>query len=173
MYQGPTAFYQISSLLLTEIDTALAATEYGSVDRVCVVPGEPAWDECECGMLAASPRRFFLSDEFPQDALGRGLVRTSPCDLPFLVCEISITIARCAPQPPDGQLAPSCIALDAAAQTLLSDAFTVMITTTQVLCELLAANEIIEYVLGEQVTRGPDGMCVGTELLAFVSIPRL
>lgn len=173
MFTGPEAFYDISHLILAAIDAELATTPYGTVPRVCVVPGELAWDECECGMLAASPQRFFLSDEFPQDALGRGLVRSGPCDLPFLIAEISITIARCAPQPPDGQLAPSCAALDLAAKTLLSDAFVVMIKTTEVLCELMASNEIVEYVLGEQVTRGPEGMCVGTELLAFAAIPRL
>jgi hypothetical protein len=172
MYQGPTAFYDISALLLTEIDQALQLSSFGSVNRICVVPGELAWDQCECGTLAASPRRFFLSDEFPEDSLGRGIVRGTPCDLPFLVAEISISIIRCAPQPPDGQLAPTCESLAAAAQVLLSDAYVVMTETISTLCTLTETNQIIDYVLGEQNTRGPDGTCVGTELITLVGIPR-
>lgn len=172
MYQGPTAFYQISRLLVSNIDVALGTSTYGSVDRVCVVPGELAWDECECGTLAVSPRRFFMSDEFPEDAASRGTTRTTPCDLPFLVAEVIITIARCAPQPGDGQLAPSCVALDAAAQVLLSDAYVVLTETISTLCTLVADNEIIDYVLMDQVTHGPEGSCVGTELSFQVGIPR-
>lgn len=172
MYRGPTAFYDVALLLITEIDAALAASAYGSVDRVCVVPGEIAWDACECGMLAISPRRFFLSDEFPADALGQGIVRTSPCDLPYLVTEMSITIARCAPQPVGGALTPTCVALDGSARVLISDAYVVLSTVAQVLCELVGADQIVDWVLGEQVARGPDGSCVGSELLAFVSVPR-
>jgi hypothetical protein len=172
MYQGPTAFYDIASLLLTEIDTALSISVYGSVDRVCVVPGELAWDQCECGTLGASPRRFFLSDEFPEGSLGTGIVRTSVCSLPFIVAEISISLIRCAPQPPDGQLAPTCEALAVSAQVLLSDAYIVLNETTTTLCELVANDQIIDYVLGDQNARGPEGACVGTELITYVGVPR-
>lgn len=172
MYQGPAAFYDISTLLLTEIDQALQLSAAGSVARVCVVPGELAWDQCECGTLAASPRRFFLSDEFPEDSLGRGIVRAGPCDLPFLVAEVSISIIRCAPQPADGFTAPPCPALAASAQVLLSDAYVVMTETIRVLCELTANNLILDYVLGEQNARGPEGSCVGTELIALIGLMR-
>lgn len=172
MYQGPTAFYDISALLISEIDQALQLTTAGTVARVCVVPGELAWDQCECGTLAASPRRFFLSDEFPEDSLGRGIVRAGPCDLPFLVAEVAVSIIRCAPQPPDGFTAPSCEALAASAQVLLSDAYVTMTETIRVLCGLAATNQILDYVLGEQNARGPEGSCVGSELIALIGLMR-
>jgi len=172
VFQGTTAFYNISSLILTEIDQALQATSFGSVARVCVVPGEFAWDECECGTLAASPQRFFFSDEFPEGALGRGLVRTSVCDLPWIVADILFIIARCAPQPTSPGLAPPCEDLAAAAQVLLSDASVVMRETARVLCELTANGDIIDYVMGDQITQGPAGACVGTQLQVFVAVER-
>jgi len=172
VFQGPTAFYDVSKILITNLDTALQASAYGSVDRVCVVPGDIAWDQCDCGLLAVSPRRFFLSDEFPEDAVGRGVTRTTPCDLPFLIAEIVVAIIRCAPQPPDGQIAPTCESLDAAAAILLSDAYVVLTETVSTLCELTANNDILDYVLSEQVTRGPEGACVGTDLVVHVGVPR-
>lgn len=172
MLQGPYAFYEVSRLLVTNIDLALRSSLGGSTNRSCVVPGEVALDECECGMLSVSHRRFFLSDEFPEDAVSRGTTRTTPCDLPYLVGEFVVTIARCAPQPPDGQLAPSCAALDAAAQVFLSDAYVVLTETVRTLCELVSNDDIIDYVISDQVSKGPEGVCVGTELVVHVGVPR-
>lgn len=172
MFQGSTAFYDVSKILLTNVHQALLTTPQGSVDRACVVPGEFVWDACECGTLAVSQRRFFLSDEFPEDAVGRGVTRTTPCDLPFLIAEIVVAIVRCAPQPPNGELAPTCVALDAAAQVLLSDAYVVLTETVRTLCELTTNDDIIDYVISDQTTRGPDGSCVGTEIVAHVGVPR-
>lgn len=172
MLQGPLAVWDVSSLLLTNVQAELAVNPGEQLDRACVVPGEFAWDECECGTLLVSPRRLFLADDFPETSLGRGLIRASPCDLPWLVAEIIIQVIRCAPNPADGQLAPSCDALAAAARILLIDAYVTLTETVSTLCGLRDANEIIDYVLGEQVTRGPEGSCVGTELNVFVGIPR-
>ncbi len=171
-FQGELAVWDVSSILVTGIADALAATDAGAVDRACVVPGDVAWDECECGLLAVSPRRFFVSDEFPEGALGRGLVRTSPCNQPWLVAEVFISIIRCVPQPGDNQLAPTCEQLAAAGRVLLVDAYVTLDTTISILCELREDDRIIDYVLGEQLSRGPEGACVGTELGVFIGLDR-
>lgn len=172
LLRGPLAIWHISSVLVTGIDAALAATTAGAPNRACVVPGSIAWDECECGTLAVSPQRFFVSDEFPEGALGRGLVRTSPCDQPWLVAELFVQLIRCAPTTSELGVAPTCVDLAAAAQVLLVDAYTVLTETLRIMCELRENDETVDYVIGEQVTRGPEGLCVGTELNVFVGIMR-
>lgn len=171
-FQGPTAFYNLAALLLTEVDRALQLTDAGSCDRVCVVPGEVAWDECECCQLSVNLRRVFVSDDFPTGTLGRGLVRTTPCDSPWLVGELGVTILRCAPQPTGNDLAPTCFALDAAARTLTIDAYTAQTTVISVLCDLRGEEDIVDYVMSDQDVVGPQGMCVGSDLTVFVSINR-
>lgn len=172
-FQGQLAVYDVASILVTGIADALAATPAGVPARVCVVPGQVAYDQCDCdGLLAVSPQRFFVSDEFPEGAVGQGLIRTSPCDLPWLVAEYLVTMLRCAPQPIGQSLAPTCVALDASAQTLLVDSYVSYTTAISILCELRGDDRIIDYVMGEQITRGPEGACVGTEFIALVGFMR-
>lgn len=171
--RGPTALYDVARRVLSDIFIELATTDVGAPSRACVVPGLVAWDQCDCdGLLAVSLTRAFLSDDFPTGALGRGSIRLSPCDLPWLVGEFTITVLRCAPQPKERALAPSCEALDAAARVLTSDAYVVLTETVSTLCELKSADEVVDYVIGDQETRGPDGACVGSDLVALVAVER-
>jgi hypothetical protein len=171
-FQGSHAIWDISSILVTGIAADLAASENGPVERACVVPGEIAWDECNCGLLAVTARRFFLSDNFPETSLGVGLIRTSPCDLPWLVAELAVQVIRCVPTSHDDGTPPTCVALGDAARVLMVDAYVALTTTVSILCGMTDADEIIDYVIGEQVSRGPEGDCVGTELNVFVGVMR-
>lgn len=170
--QGSLAIWDISSILVTGIEAELGASENGPVDRACVVPGDVAWDECNCGLLAVSARRLFLSDNFPETSLGVGLIRSSPCDLPWLVGELIIQVIRCAPTSRDDGSPPSCDALGAAGRVLLVDAYVTLTTTVSILCAMREDEQIIDYVIGEQASRGPEGDCVGTELNVFVGVMR-
>jgi len=170
--QGPTAIYEIAQLLMVAVRDQLAQSLGGKVNRACVVPGDIAADDCECGALAVSAQRFFLSEDFPETSDTGGGFRTSPCDVPWLVAEITVQVFRCAPQPGEGKLAPTCAQQDAAAKILLSDAYVTLTTVVSTLCALSDANRIIDYILGEQQTEGGDGGCVGTSLTVQVGIPR-
>lgn len=170
--QGQLAVWTVASTLVTGITDAIELAGLEPLNRWCVVPGEVAWDECTCGTLAVTARRFFLSDDFPQGALGQGVVRASPCDLPWLVAELAIQVIRCAPMPTGDSVSVPCDQLAAAAQLLLADAYVTLTTTVSILCELRAEDRVVDYVLGEQVSLGPNGDCVGTELIAFVGFVR-
>lgn len=173
--RGPDAFYVIAKLLLTDVDAAVRQTAAGPCERVCVVPGDVSWDDC-CGQLTANVRSVFVSDDFPTGTLGRGLVRATPCDSPWLVGELGVTILRCAPQPqgagPIPSLAPTCEALDAAALTQVIDAYTTLETVLETLCGLRGDEDIVDYVLSDQVSVGPSGGCVGSDLTVYVSVNR-
>lgn len=172
--RGPTAFYQVAQLLVTNVEMVLATSTGGPVERACVVPGEIVWDGCNCGLLAVSVRRWFLSDNFPESsaAFGASTLRATPCDLPWLVGEVRVQVIRCAPIPEGNAISVPCVELDAAAQVLLSDAYVTLTEVVSTLCELRETDQIVDYVLGDQETLGPAGDCVGSELVAQVGLHR-
>jgi hypothetical protein len=169
--RGPTAFYDVATLLVDGVRDALAASLGGPVQRACVVPGDIAWDACDCGLLAVSPQRFFLADDFPTGTLGTS-GRTTPCDAPWLVGELVINVVRCAPTPQGTSVSIPRDQLDAAGQVTAADAYVTLTETVSVLCGLVEDERIVDYLLGEQVTSGPQGDCVGTELRASVAVYR-
>lgn len=172
MLRGPTAFYVIALQLTTSLDEALATSTGGRPERACVVPGEIAWDDCQCGMLAVTPRSWALSDTFPDDADSRGSLRSSPCDLPWLVSTINVQLVRCAPSPNGNALSVPCTALDAASQILISDAYVVVTETTSLFCTMKNDDEIVDYIISDVATIGPSGGCVGVELQVSVAVDR-
>lgn len=172
MLQGESAFYTIASRLVTALDAALVGSISGRPERACVVPGEIAWDECDCGMLAVSPRRWFLSSSFPEAAEDSGAARIGPCSHAWIVGELDVEIVRCAPSPTGTALSVPCAQLDAAAQQLVSDAYFVLNGTIELLCAMKEDNEIVDYVLADQETIGPTGGCVGVGLRVQVAVPR-
>lgn len=173
-YRGPSGFYDVANLLVTNVEVALAASDGGAVERACVVPGEIVWDSCNCGLLAVSVRRWFLTDNFPETsaAFGANVARATPCDLPWLVGELRLQVVRCAPIPDGNALSVPCPELDETARILLSDAYVSITETVSTLCELRDLDQIIDYVIGDQETLGPAGDCVGSELVAQVALPR-
>lgn len=172
--RGPTAFYDLANVLVTNVAAVLATSLGGAVQRACVVPGEIVWDACNCGLLAVSVRRWFLTDSFPETSttFGGNTVRATPCDLPWLVGELRIQVVRCAPIPEGQAISVPCPELAAAAQVLLSDAYVTLTETVATLCELRETDQIIDYVVGDQETVGPAGDCVGNELVAQVALMR-
>lgn len=173
--RGPVGFYTVAQTLVTNLEVALAASLGGPVQRACVVPGDIVWDGCNCGLLAVSVTRWYLTDDFPESSSGFGAsadARTTPCDLPWLVGEFHVQVVRCAPIPEGNAISVPCPALDAAAQVLLADAYVALTETVSTLCELRESDQIIDYVLGSQETRGPSGDCVGSDLTAQVGLMR-
>lgn len=173
-YRGPAAFYDVGNVLLANLEAVLADSVGGAVERACLVPGEIAWDGCNCGLLAISVRNWTLTDNFPESsaAFGANALRATPCDLPWLVGELRIQVIRCAPMPNGNALSVPCPELDEAARILISDAYVTLTETVSTLCELRESDQIIDYLLGNQETVGPAGDCVGSELVAQVALVR-
>lgn len=168
-------FYEVGQLLVTNVAQSLVDSVGGPVQRACVVPGDIVWDDCNCGLLAVTVLRWFLSDDFPESSSGFAAssnTRTTPCDLPWLVGELHVQVVRCAPTPGDNAVSVPCVELDAAAQILWSDAYVTITETVSTLCGLREADQIIDYVLGGQETRGPLGDCVGSDLTVQVGLMR-
>lgn len=171
MFMGPLAFYNLLSEVVDEVNTELGTTAAGSPDRVCVVPGQIAWDDCECGQLAGTINQWFFSNDFPASS-SPGVLTVSACQAAWVVADMGISILRCAPGPIGDDLAPTCERLDEAAQTHIIDAHTVRNTVACLLQDMKNDDRIVDYGISGQVATGPAGMCVGSELTFLVSLDR-
>ena len=140
----------------------LALTPAGVPNRVCIYPGDVAWDECDCGMLALTTSRIFGSETFPNEGIsGVGL---SNCGLPYMVASIDITMLRCVPVIQDTKRPPTCEKLGAATRTMYEDAFAVWQGTLCCLLEMKRIGMLAEYNLAAQTFIGPQGSCAGSTL---------
>lgn len=168
MITGADAFYVVAGELLEAARVALTTTTAGQPDRVCVVPGAVAWDECECGLLAVSVVRTYRSDNFPTE----NETLQSLCSGAWRVSDLVVVVARCAPQPGENALAPTCIELDTSAQTTIIDAATVLSAVECRLEELRRDEDIVDYAVRPQTFVGPAGACVGSEIHVLVALDR-
>jgi hypothetical protein len=162
---GPLKWYTVASTLEQAVYAELATKP----DRHSVVPGQIAWDECDCGLLAVSVARIFLTETFP-DELSRRI--GNACDAPYEVGEIVIQVVRCAPNPEDQLTAPTPAELDTSAQEVLRDAYDMLRATSIKLCEMNADRDISDFMLRPLTAQGPTGGCVGNELRAYVALLR-
>ncbi len=137
-------------------------------DRSSVVPGAIAWDACDCGLLAVSVARVYLSDNFPNPLT----VRIGACDAAWEVAEVVVQLIRCAPNPDSQTLVPTVAELDASAQEILTDAFELLRAVSVKLCGMKADREIIDFFLNPLTAQGPSGGCVGNEVRFLVALPR-
>src|SRR5687767_5000273 len=114
-----TKIDDVAARLLSETLTQLTAVGATLPDRACVVPGELAWDECDCGLLAV--RWTGLS-------YGSTVTSITPdtdqgCALPFVNLAFNVVLLRCSPGPGQNGEAPSCDKLAETAQILHTDVF--------------------------------------------------
>lgn len=164
MLTGAHAPYTVAAQTLAAVKAGL--TDVPAV--AYVANGLTAWDSCEvCGQLTVGPLRMFLSDEFPIEAVKTQ--SNSPAS--WLCVEYGVQIIRCAPGPTEQGHAPSAAQIDASAQQVFDDAWETM---TAVWCalEAMLANDIIDFMVRDQVFVGPEGQCVGSELHFTVALHR-
>ncbi|MTE20273.1 hypothetical protein F0L17_14375 [Streptomyces sp. TRM43335] len=160
--------------------TAMEVDDYPGCPtcRVCVVPGQPAWDGCEdpCsgdevgGQLSVHVARIYPSTSFPvEDQQVRDLRECVPP--PVTAVELVVTLLRCAPYPSEEGCPPSCEEQAAAARTLHIDAATVFNALLCCLPYTGGGRRGRRFVLGQQRTIGPEGGCVGIEQRVTVALP--
>lgn len=166
MITGTARWYTVGSYLVNATRTGLSS----SVARAGQVPGEIAWDDCNCdGILAVTTPRVFLSENFPDEAEGTVGVR---CQAPYEVGEFTVSVLRCAPQPEGQNLSPDADDLDSAAGLMLQDVAETMDAVSALLCQLKDADDISDYLITPAESAGPEGACVGFTLRVLVSLER-
>lgn len=165
MISGELKWYTVA----TRLRDAVYAELTTKPTRSGVVPGAIAWDECDCGLLAVSVARIFLTETFP-DELSRRI--GNACDAPYEVGEFVIQVIRCVPGASDQTLAPTVAELETSAQEILRDAYEMLKGASVELCEMNRDREISDFMLRPLTAQGPTGVCGGNELRAYVALPR-
>ncbi|MEW2568308.1 hypothetical protein [Streptomyces sp. NPDC047070] len=182
-----TAVQDVTEAVLGCVCQALQVTatqidgQPGCPCRVCVVPGQPAWDSCEdpcnsspedvVGQLSVSVLRMYPSSlkVFPGEE--RQVLGVKDCTLSQLTAvELLVTLLRCAPGPTEDACPPSCEDLATAARVLHTDMTTVY---NALLCcfpstSLRRRGQL--FTVGQQRTVGPQGGCVGLEQRITVAL---
>lgn len=163
---GELKWYTVAETVRLAIMDDLAAN---LPDRSGVVPGAIAWDACDCGLLALSVARIYLSDAFPQPLT----VRTGACDAAWEVAEVVAQLIRCTPGPASLEdPAPTVAELDTSAQEILTDAYLLLRAVSEQLCAMKRDREIIDFFVNPLTSQGPSGQCGGSELRFLVALPR-
>lgn len=148
------------------VEELLATPESGGITdkmRIClIVPGNIAWDGCECGQFAQSITTDYFSNRFPIDS-SQEIIQS--CVEP-LAYQVTASLLRCIPgitagNPPKY---PTCAALQASALELQADAFALRKGVTCCLMDLKESYQIADFRVGQAVRVGPDGGCGGSEL---------
>lgn len=134
----------------------------GDVNRAClIVPGEIAWDECDCGQLAQSITQTYPSNNFPVPVIDQ---RQTPCGPQMLVVSVLASIVRCVPIISDNGASPSCVALEDSAIQLECDR---QMLRTGVTCHLRSLRDnyrIHDFTVGNATSIGPQGACAGVDM---------
>jgi PKD repeat protein len=153
--------YTAAAALLTYVKAQLDVTAAGWPinARECVVPGQLAWDECECGLLAVE----WLGNVF-SNALPAPRPETEDGCNSMLGMTFRVSAIRCAPPIEEGAVAPTCAALDAGAQTQFIDSLAVTRGVAFAAKALEDMNTVLAYSFGGATPTGPQGRCVGVTI---------
>lgn len=158
--------FEIAELLLACTYNAVDRTGDLEIKRLCVVPGEIAWDECECGQLVVAEQRRYPSNNFPLEEVDH----TAECGAPWLCVVFLISLARCVPGVTTNGKPPSCAALQASAQQLSLDMGHIRNAVECCLNVAYDNHSVTAYELGAQEIQGPQGNCIETNLMVTVGI---
>lgn len=160
----------IAQCLLQCVSSAVDNAGSLTINRVCLVPGDIVWDNCDCGQLAISETRRFGGRDFNvEEETNEG-----DCAEPWLTVDLALSLMRCAPVGDDAGNPPDCTLLTAAATQLMKDKRDIR---RAVMCCLTAIfnqepTPLRAFSLGSQDTAGPQGACVGSTmqiLLGFLN----
>jgi hypothetical protein len=162
---GAARWYTVGTHLVTAVRDGLSSKP----SRVGLVPGEVAWDSCDCGgMLAVSLSRLYLSEGFPEESEAVN----GACQPPYEVGQFTVAVVRCAPNPDGVEAAPPADELDTAAGLLLQDATEMLDAVSALLCRLKEDDEVLDYLVTPVEPAGPEGGCVGVTLTVRVCLVR-
>ena len=132
------------------------------------VPGDIAWDECQCGSFTQSSGPFLYSNDGREPAPFFGDANCGPF---FIGVDVTALILRCAPSVTEAGASPDPGDLAAASRQWHEDAAALRQAVVCCLRELLDAGSIDNWQIVSQGPQGPQGGCVGSQLVYRVWLP--
>lgn len=155
----------VGECIITELQNTPESGGVPPKMRLCLlVPGNIAWDGCDCGQLALTIQRTYPTQTFPVDASDQP-VRGGCGPGGALIYEVLVSLTRCVPgltgTPP---MPPTCAKLLASALELQADAYAVRKAVNCCLGELQRLRTILKFSVGGTNFVGPEGGCGGSEL---------
>lgn len=172
---GAAGFINVVDVISIDVANSVLAylTDFGCgvVERFCrLVPGDIAWDQCDCGMFAQTITAPYPSNTFPTPASDQPQTECGPL---LIVYPVTAELVRCAPTVDDEGTAPTCAELETAARTLECDRQALRLGVTCALTDLRDTDRIIEFTVGEAASTGPQGGCVGVSLTYRIGVPNV
>jgi len=189
---SPLAVQQAAQNLLDCVCAALDRVPldvpglHGCPCRKGVVPGAPAADGCDEGCTAPGPGEYpgqltvnvvriysTTRDRFPVFAPSSpdSVRNLKNCLPPIVAVDLNVTLWRCAPGPTDQGCPPSMEDLNEAATQLHVDALAIQ---QGILCCYAGSDSGAykgrRYTIGQTLTLGPQGGCVGLETGVTVAL---
>jgi hypothetical protein len=165
-----TAAVIVTGIGMCVIDELENTPESGGVPpnmRVCLlVPGNIAWDGCDCGQFAQTIQADYPTSQFPFD-VSEQVIGVGGCGSRPLVYQVLASIIRCVPGlqgPSTSPRSPSCDKLQTAAFIMEGDAFALRRGVECCLSTLQDNLTIAKFVVGRVSRVGPEGNCAGVEL---------
>lgn len=164
---GPLSGFIVVTGVGTCIEQELINTpESGGVGakmRKCyAVPGNIAWDSCDCGQLAQSIQQKNPTRVFPTDASNEPL--QGGCQSRSMMWIVVASLTRCIPGMKDSGAPPTPAQLFEAARIQAGDEFAMRAGIECCLAELKRAYRIADFRVGASVFPGPEGNCGGVEI---------
>jgi hypothetical protein len=161
-----TKIDDIAQVLIDYTTAAITGSGGDLPDRICVVPGELAWDDCECGLLAV---------RWTGNSYGTTVTSNAPdtdqgCGQPVVNMGFNVVLLRCITGPQVGGAAPTCAQLASSAFVLHRDVFALEEAMAGAVIALRNARTILDWALAGQAPVGPQGNCVGTSYTLTVAI---
>ena len=167
---NPSVLFDLAVDLKDCILNAMAREGVELPERACVVTGDIAWDDCECGQLVVNLVDTFLTDSFPDQGIGSdtgtgGLGRQ--CAGHLLAATINVSMLRCSPGGGNNPHPPTCAELQEAARVSVVDAALILTSMSCCLSEWSTRTDgvkrVTDYSIDVQTFVGAQGMCQGSE----------
>lgn len=172
---NPFAVFDIASHIKDCVLERLEMTSKGLPERACVISGELAWDECECGQLTVAIVSEYESNGTAIPRAGAENPGRRSCGPPLYVANYVVTMLRCAPTGTN-TAPPTCAELEAFARMSTEDAWAVRLGVICCLDEAISnrlpngTKLYRDFVVGTQTRIGPQGACGGSALPVSVTI---
>lgn len=165
----------LSFIVVTGVGEAVAAalvdTRGGSPQRIALaVPGQIAWDACDCGQLAQTITSIASAKTANTPATDSAAFA---CGHALMVVSVTLSLVRCVPGTDEItalSLAPPADTLLAAALVLEEDRTVVRTSLLRHLKSLWDEYQIRDFTIGAANSVGPEGVCGGVEITYTITL---